>query len=62
MERSLIREHLGQMKAEGISEREEQLIRELMAALSAERNEGETIADFSKRVRGDARHILNIDM
>ena len=62
VERSLILEHLGQMKAEGISEREEQLIRELMAALSAERNEGETIADFSKRVRGDARHILNIDM
>lgn len=62
VERSLIREHLGQMKAEGISGREEQLIRELMSALSAERNEGETLADFSKRVREDSKRILELDL
>ena len=61
VEQSLIREHLGQVKAEGVSGREEQLIRDLMAVLSSERNEGETLTDFSKRLREEAKQVLKID-
>ncbi len=61
VESSLIREHLGQMKVEGISGKEEQLIRDLMEVLNSERNEGETITDFSKRVREETKQILKLN-
>ncbi len=61
IERGLIREHLGQLKVEGLTEQEEELIKSLMAALGTDRNEGETVADFSKRIREDARNAMKLD-
>jgi DNA repair exonuclease SbcCD nuclease subunit len=61
IESGLLREHLGQVKVEGLTEKEEDLIRQLMAALNTDKNEGETVADFSKRVKEEAKNVLRLD-
>src|SRR3989338_2026502 len=61
VESSLIREHLGQVKAAGISEKESEIIKDLMEVLGSERNEGETMMDFSKRIRENAQGILRLE-
>ena len=61
VESTLIREHLGQVKVEGISEKESELIRELMDVLDSEKNEGETVADFSQRLRKGSFSSLRLD-
>jgi len=63
IESSLIKEHLGQIKFENITlEKEEELIKNLMKILSAEKQEGETLPDFERRVREEVKRILEIEL
>ncbi len=63
IESFLINEHLGQIKLENLTlEKEEELIKNLMKTLSAEKQEGETVPDFEKRVREDISGILEIEL
>ncbi len=63
IESFLIKEHLGQIKLENLSlENEESLVKELMKALSAEKQEGETVPDFEKRVKEEVEKILEMDL
>jgi len=63
IEEKLIREHLGQIKIESLSlEKEQDLIRQLMTALSTEKMEGETVNDFEKRVRQEAGKIMGMEL
>ena len=63
IESFLIKEHLGQIKVDNLTlEKEEELIKNLMKTLSTEKQEGETVPDFEKRVRDDASKILEIDL
>ena len=58
----LIKEHLGQIKVEGLDlAKEEKLIKNLMDALNSEKQEGETTADFERRIKEESRDILEID-
>ena len=62
VESFLVKEHLGQIKIENLTlEKEEKLIKNLMEALSLEKQEGETVLDFEKRVKGEAGKILEMD-
>ena len=62
-ENSLIKEHLGQIKLKDIdNEKEELLIKNLMKVLSTEKQEGETVADFEKRVKDDVSIVLDVDV
>jgi exonuclease SbcD len=61
IENALIREHLGQVRVSGIDlAKEKELIVGLMKVLSAEKNEGERVIDFEKRIREEAGRIINI--
>ncbi|MBI2574566.1 exonuclease SbcCD subunit D [Candidatus Woesearchaeota archaeon] len=60
-EDALIKEHLGQIKVFD-AERELQITRALMGALSAEKDEGERQADFEARVTGEAAKALGIKL
>ncbi|MEK6983211.1 MAG: exonuclease SbcCD subunit D [Nanoarchaeota archaeon] len=61
IESYLIKEHLGQIKLENLTlEKEEELIKHLMKILSSEKNEGETVYDFERRVREEANRILEV--
>ena len=63
IESHLIKEHLGQIKMENLSiEKEEELIKNLMKLLSAEKQEGETVPDFEKRVKEDVGRILELEL
>lgn len=63
VEQFLIKEHLGQIKLENLSlEKEAALIKSLMKALSAEKQEGETINDFEKRVKEEISGILELEL
>lgn len=63
IESFLIKEHLGQIKVEGMTlEKEEELIKSLMEALSAEKQEGETVPDFEKRLKSDISKILEMEL
>ena len=63
VESFLIREHLGQIKVDGMTpEKEEELIKNLMDSLSAEKQEGETVLDFEKRVREESSKILETEL
>ena len=58
-ENSIIREHLGQIKLTNFgNEKEELLVKSLMDALSAEKQEGETNPDFERRITRHPRKIL----
>ena len=62
VESFLIKEHLGQIKIDNLaSEKEEELIKNLMEALSAEKQEGETSADFEKRMKDESEKILEME-
>jgi len=57
IEESLIREHTGKNSPFAL-EKERAVVRALMAVLALEKDEGEKIADFEKRVASDAQQIL----
>ena len=62
-ENSIIKEHLGQIKLKDFdNEKEELLIKSLMEALSTEKQEGETNADFERRIKEGASKILDVDL
>ncbi len=62
IESFLIKEHLGQIKLENLSlEKEEELIKNLMKILSAEKQEGETVPDFDRRVKEEVGRILEME-
>ncbi len=51
LQEAVIREHLGQIKIEGMTtEQEYALTKKLLVLLATEKNEGETTADFEKRI------------
>jgi len=61
IESSIIKEHLGQIKVNGLStEKEELLTKELIQILSQDRSEM-TKTDFENRVKNDVNKILNIE-
>ena len=56
IEEKLIAEHLGQIPVEGMAKEEEkELIKHFMAFLDIEKDEGERLIDFERRVVGQAR-------
>ena len=62
IEQFLIKEHLGQIKLEKLPlYKEEELIKKLMVVLSAEKVEGETVADFEKRIKEEVSRFLEIE-
>ena len=62
IESFLIKEHLGQIKIDNLSiEQEEELVKNLMKILSTEKQEGETVPDFERRVREEAGRVLEMD-
>ena len=63
VESFLIKEHLGQIKMENLSlDKEEELIKNLMKMLGTEKQEGETVPDFEKRVKEEVGKILEMDL
>ena len=63
IESFLIKEHLGQIKFENLSlEKEEELIKNLMKILSTEKQEGETVPDFERRIREEVSRILEMEL
>jgi len=63
IESFLIKEHLGQIKLENLTlEKEEELIKNLMKILSTEKQEGETVPDFEKRVKEEVSRILELEL
>jgi len=56
IEDSAIKEHLGKV----FGEKEKEFAAKLMELLSAEKEEGERVADFEKRIRGEAEKIFGI--
>jgi DNA repair exonuclease SbcCD nuclease subunit len=63
IESFLIKEHLGQIKLENLTlEKEEELIKNLMKILSAEKQEGETVPDFERRVKEEVGRVLEIEL
>ena len=62
VESFLIKEHLGQIKLENLSaEKEEIMIKNLMESLLKEKQEGETVPDFEKRMKEEVGKILEMD-
>ncbi len=62
VESFLIKEHLGQIKLENLTaEKEEILIKNLMEALLKEKQEGETVPDFEKRMKEEVGKILEME-
>ena len=62
VESFLIKEHLGQIKLEDLTaEKEEILIKNLMESLLKEKQEGETVPDFEKRMKEEVGKILEMD-
>ena len=63
IESFLIKEHLGQVKLENLTpEKEEEMIKSLMESLSKEKQEGETVPDFEKRMKEEVEKILEMEM
>ena len=59
LESNLIREHIGQVKIEGmLPDKEEQLTHQLIKTLSTEKQEGERVIDFENRVKEEVNKIL----
>lgn len=59
IEETLIKEHAGQLKILP-AEQEIALAKELMRVLSAEKDEGERVADFEKRISQDVNKLLGL--
>ena len=63
VENILIKEHLGQVKIDGMdTKKEEILIKDMITALNSEKKEGETNADFERRMRGEIGKVLDIEL
>ena len=63
VESFLIKEHLGQIKLENLTlEKEEELVKSLMRILSTEKQEGETVPDFERRVREEVGRVLEMEL
>ena len=63
IENFLIKEHLGQIKVDNLSlEKEEELIKNMMKILSTEKQEGENVADFERRVKEEAGRVLEMEL
>ncbi|MBW2981072.1 metallophosphoesterase [Candidatus Woesearchaeota archaeon] len=59
IEDSIIKEHVGQIKVGGMSADEEaDLSKKLLKVLSADKKEGEKVADFEARIRKDVDEVL----
>ena len=62
-EDNIIREHLSKIKVDGLTPTSEfELTKRLMAALNKEKDEGETIATFEKRLKDDVEKILQVQL
>ncbi len=62
VESKLIKEHLGQIKVAGFDpQKEEKLVKDLMSALSAEKQEGETVTAFESRLKSEINSILDLE-
>ncbi|MBI3037171.1 DNA repair exonuclease [Candidatus Woesearchaeota archaeon] len=59
IEQKLIGEHVGQSKA-FTADKEKEIARKLLHILAKEKEEGETNADFEKRVKADFANVLDI--
>ena len=63
IESFLIKEHLGQINLENLTlEKEEEMIKNLMKILSTEKQEGETVPDFEKRVKEEVGKVLEMEL
>ena len=61
-EDAIIKEHLGQIKVEGLTpETELELVKNLMQALKDTKEEGERVQDFEERIKRSTTPILKID-
>lgn len=61
VEEKLIKEHLGQILVKGMdNKKEERLTKELMNLLSKEREEGERVIDFEKRIKEEVEGVLGV--
>lgn len=59
IEEGLVKEHLGQVKIENVDiNAEKKLIAGMMDMLSAEKNEGERVMDFEKRIREGVDRLI----
>jgi DNA repair protein SbcD/Mre11 len=61
IEQKLVDEHAGQSKAFPV-EKEKEIAHQLLHSLAKEKEEGETTADFEKRVKEDVSKILGIEI
>jgi len=62
-EAAIIKEHLGQIKLKNLdTNKEEELIKDLMNLLSTEKQEGETNPDFEKRVKDEISNVLDVEL
>jgi len=62
VEESLIKESLGQIKVDNLNvEEEENLTKQFMAVLSKEKQDGEHVADFEKRIKEEIEKIIKLD-
>lgn len=59
VEQKLINEHVGQSKAFP-AEKEREIAHQLLHALAIEKEEGETTADFEKRIKDDVAKVLGV--
>jgi exonuclease SbcD len=60
IESKIVTEHLGQLKLFSPDE-EQRLVKELMHILAAEKDEGEKVAQFNKRLMSELEHALKTD-
>jgi len=61
LESSLIRQHIGQIKIEGmLPDKEEELTKGLIKTLSTEKQEGERVIDFENRIKQEIEKILGV--
>jgi DNA repair exonuclease SbcCD nuclease subunit len=62
IENSLIKESLGKIKVSNLNTKEEEnLTKQFMAILSKERQDGEHVADFEKRIKEEIEKIIKLD-
>ena len=61
VEHEIIESNAGQIALEGVTiENEKEIIRQLLTILDDERDEGEKVGDFEKRILEEAKTVLNI--
>ncbi len=63
IEEKIIKEHLGQIKIEGIDNKKEaELTKKLMDIFSMEKHEGEKVYEFEDRLKKEVSKVLGIDI